>query len=658
MINRARWLGLVGTAALLGVGMVNPTAVGATPSGEVHAAGGISGTLIWSATEPDNGNPIAESSPSLATLDGQPAVVVGDRAGHLYAFNLTTGSELPGWPVTTPGSLPVDSTASSSDNSVYIGVGNAGPTNSEGGGYLSLTATGGRRWYRQVSTIPGRTTPLAAIQAGLTVGDLQGGTDVYAGGLAQEQYALNAANGATLTGWPFFSADSNFSTAAIGDLYGDGQNELVEGGDSTAGNAYGVQYSNGGHVRVLSSEGRLLCDYDTSQTVDSSPAVGQFLSGGAVGIVVGTGSEYHNAPMDQVLGLTNRCGLTWTATLDGTTQGSPALVDALGNGGLQVAEGTITGRSTGSLWLLNGANGATIWKTTGLSPIYGSPVTVDLGQGYQDLLVAVSNGFDILDGRTGSVVFNYSLPDNLDTQFQNTPLVTNDPGGSIGVTLAGYDNSNAGAVFHVELQGTGLSGATVGEAGSWPMFHHDSQLTGDAGTPARPCTAPTGPAGYYFSTSVGEVFNYGNLPFCGQTNYYILNKPVVGMTATPNGGGYWQVASDGGIFAFGNARFLGSTGGITLNKPVVGMTATTNSEGYWLVASDGGIFAYGNARFLGSTGGITLNKPVVAIGSTPTNAGYWMVASDGGVFNYGDARFYGSTGALNLTAPVVAMSSL
>jgi hypothetical protein len=37
-----------------------------------------------------------------------------------------------------------------------------------------------------------------------------------------------------------------------------------------------------------------------------------------------------------------------------------------------------------------------------------------------------------------------------------------------------------------------------------------------------------------------------------------LNKPIVGMAATPDGMGYWLVASDGGIFAYGDAGFFGS----------------------------------------------------------------------------------------------------
>ena len=77
------------------------------------------------------------------------------------------------------------------------------------------------------------------------------------------------------------------------------------------------------------------------------------------------------------------------------------------------------------------------------------------------------------------------------------------------------------------------------------------------------------------------------------------------------------MASDGGIFAFGDAAFYGSTGAIHLNKPIVGMAATPDGKGYWLVASDGGIFAFGDAAFYGSTGAIHLNKPIVGMAATP-----------------------------------------
>jgi hypothetical protein len=82
------------------------------------------------------------------------------------------------------------------------------------------------------------------------------------------------------------------------------------------------------------------------------------------------------------------------------------------------------------------------------------------------------------------------------------------------------------------------------------------------------------------------------------------------------------VASDGGIFAFGDAAFFGSTGSISLNKPIVGMAATPTGHGYWFVASDGGVFNYGDAGFLGSTGSIPLNSPIVGMAATPGRAGY------------------------------------
>ena len=139
--------------------------------------------------------------------------------------------------------------------------------------------------------------------------------------------------------------------------------------------------------------------------------------------------------------------------------------------------------------------------------------------------------------------------------------------------------------------------------------------------------------------------------FHGSMNGLPLNRPIVGMAATPDGGGYWLVASDGGIFSFGDAQFYGSMGGKPLNQPMVGMASTPDGKGYWLVASDGGVFAFGDAQFHGSMGGIHLNQPVVGIAADEATGGYWEVASDGGIFSF-DAPFYGSMGGQRLNAPI------
>jgi hypothetical protein len=195
-------------------------------------------------------------------------------------------------------------------------------------------------------------------------------------------------------------------------------------------------------------------------------------------------------------------------------------------------------------------------------------------------------------------------------------LITHDANGTVGITVAGYNAKNQGIVTHLEVAGS--PGAKVGETGSWAMFHHDAQLTGDAGTPkpvvAVACRAPaTAPRGYYLGASDGGMFNFGNIPFCGSTGNVALNRPIVGMAAPSGAGGYWLVASDGGIFTFGDAHFYGSTGAVHLNKPIVAMAATPDGKGYWLVASDGGIFTFGDAPFYGSTGGVALTRPIVAM---------------------------------------------
>ena len=185
--------------------------------------------------------------------------------------------------------------------------------------------------------------------------------------------------------------------------------------------------------------------------------------------------------------------------------------------------------------------------------------------------------------------------------------------------------------------------------GSTGALHLNRPVVGMAATPDG--------HGYWLVASDGGIFSFGAAAFYGSTGALHLNRPVVGMAATPDGHGYWLVASDGGIFSFGDAAFYGSTGALHLNRPVVGMAATPDGHGYWLVASDGGVFSFGDAAFYGSTGALQLNRPVVGMAATPDGHGYWLVASDGGVFSFGDAAFYGSTGNLRLNQPIVAMAA-
>ncbi len=643
--------------------------VGPQPAGATGP--GLNLQLMWSTGSlGDAGGAIAESSPTVATLDGGgPAVVVGDRAGRVYALHLTDGSEVAGWPVSlghqidsTPSAANLDGAAT---DTVFIGTGNAADPSE--GGYQAIGAGGNVLWRSQVAEPPTDPQQAPGVQASLSVGFLQGGQpSVVAGSLDQEEYALDATTGATLPGWPFFSSDSIFSTAALGDLYGDGQTEIVEGSDQTSGFALGQTYGQGGHLRILNGQGGLICHYDTDQTVDSSPAIGGFLPGGATGIVMGTGSFFSGASdTDRVLAFDTQCGLQWSAALDGYTGGSPALADVSGNGSMDVVEGT-QGNSGGSVWVLDAATGTALWHAPTTGAVIGSPTTADLtGLGYQDLLVPTTLGVDIFDGQTHQqvAVLNGTGDPHGVLGFQNAPLVTVDPNGTVGITVAGYGCPTSqcfGQVEHYEIPGS--NGFVAVGNGSWPEFHHDSHLSGDAGgTPAigavPACTIPAAATdGYHLVASDGGIFSFDS-PFCGSMGGTHLNAPVVAMAEAPGTGGYWLVASDGGVFTFGGAGFYGSMGGQRLNRPIVGMAATPDGRGYWLVASDGGVFAFGDAVFSGSMAGRRLSAPVVGMEAQPDGLGYRLVASDGGVFNFGDAQSFGSLGGRRLSAPIVGIAA-
>ncbi|HUE06199.1 MAG TPA: hypothetical protein VMP41_02150, partial [Acidimicrobiales bacterium] len=108
------------------------------------------------------------------------------------------------------------------------------------------------------------------------------------------------------------------------------------------------------------------------------------------------------------------------------------------------------------------------------------------------------------------------------------------------------------------------------------------ELTSVSCTSASVCTAAGAFSPTPNTTLTLIVTNYGYNPF------FAVKK------------GYWEVASDGGLFGLGAVNFFGSMGGTPLNKPIVGMAATPDGGGYWEVASDGGIFNFGDAGFFGS----------------------------------------------------------
>jgi hypothetical protein len=170
------------------------------------------------------------------------------------------------------------------------------------------------------------------------------------------------------------------------------------------------------------------------------------------------------------------------------------------------------------------------------------------------------------------------------------------------------------------------------------------------------------PNGYWLVGADGGIFNYGSAQFYGSTGSMALQRPVIGIVATPTGNGYWLDATDGGVFAYGTTQYYGSLPGLgyhpfqsdlpnSLNAPIAGMVASHDDQGYFMVGEDGGVFAFGDAKFEGScytVGGC--QGAAVSVIPDATGNGYWLVTTFGAVYAFGDAKYLGGPGFVPASA--------
>ena len=613
--------------------------------------------MVWTRTVPQA---IVQSSPGPLVLpDGTGAIVVGSHDGKVYAVKAGDGTDAPGWPQQTVAPIDSSPAIASTDGSgtqqVYIGSGIASLVQS--GGFYSFDSTGHTRFHINASDNAGPSLGFAATPV---IGDINrhNMADITIGDLGQTVLSVTP-NGSSNPGWPYLALDSTFSSGALVDVNGDGQTDVVVGGDSNPGPT--GSHPKGGILRALTGNGTVVWEYRIDEQIISSPSVGDIDGSGRPSIVFGSGNYWANnggslySMKVTALNLDGTLKPGWPKQIDGLAMASPTLADVNGDGVLDVVMGAWnTDGHSGSVYAWDGRTGNEIWAhhNVGNGTVIGQIVTADFnGDGAQDLLVPTSNGAYAIDGRTGQPMFTVMQG----LSMQNSPLIVDVTGkGTMSIIVSGENGNHEGVIARYDLPATDK--AAFGGLG-WPMFRKDARRTGSWTNPPLVQNACTRPGGYWLGASDGGIFSYCDAAFYGSTGAIHLNRPIVGMARTPSGHGYWMVASDGGIFNFGDAGFFGSAGAIHLNQPIVGMASTPTGRGYWLVASDGGIFNYGDAALFGSTGSIHLNQPIVGMAPTLSGGGYWLVASDGGIFNFGNAAFGGSTGGIHLNQPIVGMSA-
>ena len=592
----------------------------ATENDTIYALAANTGAIVWSAhvgtPVPSGDLPCGNIGPTVG-ITGTPVIdtargeifavadeLSGGAPAHvLVGLNLYTGSPMPAEVVDPPGQLTkaiLQRTGLNLSNGhVVFGYGgNDGDCSTYHGWIVSAPegGVGAPLYFDTTGSVPN--------------GDKGA---VWMGGAAPEVDAVGnvwAATGNGSSSSPYDGSDSVIELSpqlGPAQLFAPSNWSSDNAGDADLGSGAPALLSNGTALQAGKSQRAFLLNQGNLGGIN-----GQI---GTLPVCSSNDVDGGNAVFGTVVYLPCRSGVEAVQTAPLGVQWQAA---SGASGPPIVAGGLVWSISSGTLYGINPANGATVSQvpTGGEANHFPTP---SVGDG---LLLVPST----------DQVYAYSGSAGIPGPPSSPPPAP--PNSSYWLT------ASDGGIF------TFGNAGFYGSAGSIPL---NRPVVGMAPTASK--------HGYWLVASDGGIFTYGDAGFFGSQGGKPLNAPIVGMAATPDGGGYWLVASDGGIFSFGDAAFHGSMGGTPLNKPVVGMAATPDGGGYWLVASDGGIFSFGDAAFHGSMGGTPLNKPVVGMAGTADGLGYWMVASDGGIFDFGDAGFFGSAGSVPLVKPVVAMAA-
>ena len=609
----------------------------------------------WVANAP--GGWFAWSSPAIGDVngDGSNDVVVGGLDGKVYAWD-ANGNALPGWPATAMAAVASSPAIGDVDgdgrNEVAVGAGSLDVGNQQGG-LMIFNSDGRARCSYKTSPKPDLVS--TAVFNSPAIGDVDGDgiNDVVFGSF---NHTITVVNRDCVEKGRFDNTDSVWSAPALYDIDRDGAQEIFIGGDATA-SSVGLSHS-GGYFRSLALKGGQLVQRWvrlSSETFQNAGAIGDINGDGRMEVVTGTGTDYCRNT-DPTPARCAEARKVWAFHLDdgsdvpgwpklatySTFLAAPALGDIDGDGKTDVVIGSTDYKSNalrGAVDAFLGSGGTAHRDYT--DEIVAPPVIADVnGQAPSEVIVG-TNFVDILNGSLSIV--ERGLADGI--AHKNAAAV-GQLGSKWALVSAGFDPAD-GKKGYVHAYDIPTPAATP-----WPQYRKNAARLGSGATNPIPCSG-----GYWLVGSDGGIFSFGNAPFLGSTGGVKLNKPIVGMAATKSRQGYRFVASDGGIFSFGDAKFYGSTGDVPLNQPIVGMAITPSGLGYWLVASDGGIFSFGDAKFYGSTGDVRLNTPIVGMTANPNGKGYWLVAEDGGIFSFGEAPFYGSTGDVKLNQPIVAMAA-
>lgn len=336
--------------------------------------------------------------------------------------------------------------------------------------------------------------------------------------------------GEPLRGFPYNNDDSVWSSPALFDVDGDDDMEIFIGGDSTPGGYYdhlggvlrALDWTPGGVVSLWNAE--------ANEVFHSSAAIGDVNGDGRPEAVIGTGSNWHTecgnghhlcgsgdgGDHRKVFAFHLHDGSTvpgFPVSAGDTVIASPALGDIDADGKLEIVVGAADHR----VYAWNG-DGSPAWSTTpwfdhlGSGPVNGHPVIADLdGDGDQDVAVGTSKGLALLDGRDGaSLEAGLIWQDRMSFSWshESAPAVGT-LNGSRHIVFTAFDTPGV----KTRVASYRLPSSSAEDA--WPMFRHGPTRQGSIDSGSALCgftnsgTFCDVPDGRYYSDAVAWMVAEG-----------------------------------------------------------------------------------------------------------------------------------------------------
>lgn len=365
---------------------------------------------------------VRSSHPAVGDLDndGVKEIVVGTQNRRVYALR-ANGTVMPGWPITMPAEIGASPSIGDVDGDGFPDVVVAC------GSTFDLNGAGEVRAYRRNGTLIWSFFPVDENEDGRpdgvvstpAIGDVDGDgrNEVAFGSWDFNVYLLRGSTGTPMPGFPPNPSglghgirDSIWSSPALADLDGDGILEIVIGADTHA-EGPPINSPAGGAIHVFRLNGTELPGFPqyVNQTIMSSPAVGDIDGDGSLDIVVGGGVFYTGAVGRQVYAWRSNGTFLpgWPVSTTGQVFTSPALADLTGDGIPEVIVSDEPDGSSGPFLYAFRGTGALHFKMQpksyfSVTPNVGTPSVADVdGDGQVDILVAVNTEIAVVS-RTGA----------------------------------------------------------------------------------------------------------------------------------------------------------------------------------------------------------------------------------------------------------------